>query len=235
MSLKLESHLFRVLENQIKLYNFLGEFDWNFDMDKGLLSFSKKKKGGLSSLFKKNKETEIIAECPVQLLATHSNSDQSWLWAWANAGSEIPENLLRGIEQVRQEGEKQDITLFTREILPLLATTSGDLLAVICTGYLNHFTYFVGLYPDGKMFTSIETFPQAEGQMRNALLAIQTIQTGIQTFAFPHKDAVHSYLGEPLAVHDDEFIWDLNGEQIQIRFNDQGRIADMQTKISKPQ
>jgi len=235
MSLKLEDHVFRVLENQKRMFDFLGEYDWAFDMNRGLLTFSKQRKRGLTSLFKKNANAEVLAECSVQILGTHSNVDKTWLWAWANTASEIPQQLTRGIEQVRQEGLQQDIPQFTRETLPLPQDIFGDMLAIICTGYLGLFTYMACPYPDGAMFVSIEKFPQVEAQPRNAMTVIQTIQAGITALSFPHRDAVHAYLGNPTVDGDsDHLTYHIGDEQIEIRFDNEGRIADMGARLKQP-
>ena len=97
MALRLEDHVFRVLENQFRLYQFLGTHEWSFDMEAGRFTFV-------------NSETkEVLARCPVQILGTESKESNTWLWAWANEASQIPDPLLAGSRMVKSEGEKAEI------------------------------------------------------------------------------------------------------------------------------
>src|SRR4051812_5614895 len=91
MNLRLEDHVFRVVENQARLLDGLAEFDWGLDLDTGLLTFTSTRGG------------RELARYPVQLIGSSSESSNTWLWAWANVESDLPPALLRGIEGVRAE------------------------------------------------------------------------------------------------------------------------------------
>src|SRR5437588_5664902 len=103
MSLRLEDHVFRILENQAHLLEGLGEFNWDLDLDTGLLTFSDSDGG------------ETLARVPVQLIASESRSTGTWLWAWANSQSEIPPDRLRGMERVREEAAREGAEVFLRD------------------------------------------------------------------------------------------------------------------------
>src|SRR5215218_4674315 len=111
MALVLEDHVFRVLENQDALYELLGEHRWDFDMDAGTVVFSRQESGGMLGRLV-SRTPNVLATCPVQLIGSESQRDDTWLWAWANAQSEIPPDLTRGVERIRDEARAAGLTPF---------------------------------------------------------------------------------------------------------------------------
>jgi hypothetical protein len=90
MPLELDKYVFAMLETQTQLMDFLGEYSWEFRMGEGTIVFS----------FDDSQRRPI--KCPIQLLGTVSYHSQTWLWAWANAQSNIPGSLLHGVERVKK-------------------------------------------------------------------------------------------------------------------------------------
>jgi hypothetical protein len=232
MSLRLEDHVLSGLENQKKLLEFLGEYSWGVDLDQGVLTFTRPPKQGLATMFGAG-QPELIARCPIQVLGTRSESSQTWLWAWANVQSQIPAQLLRGVEQIKAEGERQNLSQFSEASFPMPEDTPAYALSIICTRHLNLFCPFVCPYQGGAMFTAIESCPEAQNRPRNGLLVMSTLQLGITTFSFSHRPAVLAYLGAPSSTQGDELTWDLDGEPIKIRFDASDRIIDMQSTLRK--
>jgi len=68
---------------QEHLSEVVGERDWAFSMDDGTLSFGDD------------------LQFPVQVLGTESESSGTWLWAWANEASGLPDTLLEAVSTLR--------------------------------------------------------------------------------------------------------------------------------------
>lgn len=234
MALVLEDHVFRVLENQLRLYELLGEHRWDFNMDQGSLVFSTSAPGGvLKRLLAK--VPRVLATCPVQLIGSESDADATWLWAWANAQSQIPEHLLRGVEQVRDEARSQNRPEFVEASpIPLRHPRWGAELAIICTGHLGFFTYYACPYPGGALYAALVEAPEGIAPQRTARQAVQCMAAAISTLTFDHRPAVLAYLGEPAGQEGDTMRWSLGSEPVQISFDDQGRIANMTTRPGTP-
>lgn len=217
-SLRLEEHVFRVLEGQDKLTEFLGEHDWNFSMSDEVLRFSDAATGTLR------------ATCPVQLIGTESKETNTFLWAWANQGSDIPAGLLRGVTRVRDKAAalaNADPVFQQVGEIPLRHERFGGELAIICAGYLDLFTYYACSYAGGVLYAAIETCPGARQIPADALRKIRVITAGIQALTFDHQAAVRAYLGEPVGQENDTQTFAVGDEQIRVRFDAQGRIAEM--------
>lgn len=222
MSLQLESHVLRVLENQFKLFEALGPHNWSFDMNEGTLAFTKE-------------SGEVLAKCPVQVLGTESKESNTWLWAWANPQSNIPAALLQGVKKVKEAAARENLPLFGAESGFLLEYERlGTELAVICTGYLGMFTYYACAYEGGAMYCAIERCPEAERIPRTALLVNRVIFTAITTLEVSHRQAVTAYLGEPIAHTGDEFTWKAGTGEVKVRFDEQGRITKLE-EVIRPQ
>lgn len=111
-----------------------GNPDWGFDMDTGKLTFG-----------------DILA-FDAQLLGTEGASSKSWLWAWANSRSNIPDNLLEAANQLRQYGEAHDIPEFTTASMPLDQEVHGHHLSMVASALLKANIYYRGPYQGGAMF-----------------------------------------------------------------------------------
>lgn len=217
MALRLEDHVFRVLENQFRLYQFLGTHDWAFDMDDGRLTFT-------------NSETEeVLARCPVQILGTESKTSNTWLWAWANEASQIPDRLLAGVRMVKSEAERAEIVEYYRPQLPIAYDRMCAELSIVSTGHLGLYTYYAAPFDDGAMYCAVERCPEAENTgPRDGLMVNRVIFTAISALDMNHRDAVHAYLGKPVSQEGEDILWDAGNDQVKIRFDDQGRVTKLE-------
>jgi hypothetical protein len=221
MALTLEDHVFRVLENQGKLYDVLGEHNWSFGMATGTLTFVSEKQ-------------EPLASCPVQILGSKSEYSNTWLWAWANEASGIPTALLRWAETIKRQARAESRPLFLSGEEILLRRERFDAeLAIICTGALGLFTYYACSYEGGCMFTAIERCPEAERMPRDILLVSKIIETGICALDFDHKRAMLAYLGRPQRTENDRFHWMVGSQELIVTFDGLGRIAKWETTLRK--
>lgn len=83
------------LARQMALGDVIGERSWGIDVQKGVLSFGDD------------------LRYPAQLLGTHAFGPGTWLWVWANAQSNIPEQHTEAALRIRQRGESESIEAFT--------------------------------------------------------------------------------------------------------------------------
>jgi hypothetical protein len=217
MALRLEDHVFRVLENQFRLYQFLGKHDWSFNMDDGRLTFT-------------NSETkDLLARCPVQILGTESKESNTWLWAWANTASQIPDRLLAGSRMVKLEAEKAELVEYRTPELPISYPWLAAELSIVSAGHLGLYTYYAAGYDGGAMYCAVERCPEADDTMpRDGLLVNRVIFTAISALDMNHRDAIFAYLGQPAEPEGTGGIWDLGKDQVKINFDDQGRVTKLE-------
>lgn len=220
MALRLEDHVFRVLENQFRLYQFLGAHDWAFDMDDGRLTFT-------------NPETkEVIARCPVQILGTESKASNTWLWSWANDASKIPDRLLAGARMVKSEAERAEILEYCRPQVPISYDRMSAELSIVSTGHLGLYTYYAAPYDGGAMYCAVERCPEAEDTApRDGLMVNRVIFTAISALDMNHREAVHAYLGTPTAEERGEITWEAGKDQVKICFDDLGRVTKLEQVV----
>ena len=129
-------------EKQLYFWDLVGQVNWQFDMDRGLLSFGDHK-------------------WRIQILGTES--DKSWLWAWANDTSQVSPELLRAVTAVRIRGQLQNIPEFT-EPEHSLDVVDGHTLAMIASGLCQANAYYRAPYDRGALFMLIQDdkFPRCE-------------------------------------------------------------------------
>lgn len=221
MSLHLEDHIFRVLENQFRLYQFLGKHNWAFNMDEGQLTFTNAETG------------QALASCPVQILGTESTELGTWLWAWANTASEIPDRLLSGVRKVKEAGERAEQLEFMSPSLKVSYERMATELAIVATGHLGLFTYYACGYDGGAMYAAVESCPEVEGTPRDGLLVNRIIFTSLSALDFNHRQAVHAYLGDPAEMEGDEGVWSVNNDGVRIRFDSQDRVTRLEV-VARP-
>jgi hypothetical protein len=170
----------------------------------------------------------------VQLIGSESRAEKTWLWAWANTESDLPPNLLRGIDRVREAAARENLSLFLEPAeIPVPRERFGAELAIICAGAMGAFTYYACGHSGGVLYAAVESPPQGFQPATGAQARQQTIQMGISLLGFDHRAAVVAYLGPPSAEEGDLLTWNMGDEWLRIRFDAEGRIADMEAKLTQ--
>lgn len=123
-------------ERQLQLADLHGSDSWDFDMDRGEILFND------------------AVPYKVQILGTESEESRTWLWAWANTASQIPESLLRAAGDLRSFGAEHGIAELTEEKLPL-DRADGHTIALVGLGLCNAQAYYRCPYDGGAMFVLI--------------------------------------------------------------------------------
>jgi hypothetical protein len=132
-------------DKQLALSELIGDSGWSFDMDQGILAF------GSSYHFK------------VQLLGTESDVSSSWLWAWANEQSGIPDALLEAAHQLRTYGQQNQIDALTEPAYDLQPNLHGHFLSMVASIVCKGDAYYRGPYDGGALFMLIKdpAFPRS--------------------------------------------------------------------------
>jgi len=215
MSLKLENHLFRVLERRAKLEDYLGEYHWGLCLEEGILLFTAAATG------------KPLTVRSVQVLGSEDAAGERWRWAWAERGVEIPPRALAGIRKVREEGERTGERLFIEPETAIEDPRLGTELAIRCTGYLDLFTFYLCPCDERTYYVAVEQDPEPGQKGRRGWQAVRAVQTGVSLFNFVHREAVLSYLGPPAAQYGSEATWEVGRGEVKLSFDTDGAIAGL--------
>lgn len=186
-SLKLEDHIFRIMDNQFRLLAELGACDWNLNAQTETLSFLVD--GGHT----------VLAEVPAHLVGNLDEVDHLWEWAWANPANTNP-RMVRGCQQVRRLAEAMPGApdYLTREgEFPAPFPDFGTAMAILTAGVSRGFCFFKCPYVGGEEFVVIDRFPAAAALPDDPERTLHALQLAINTVAFDHKAAVQAYFRRP--------------------------------------
>jgi uncharacterized protein DUF6882 len=207
-------HVVTAMARQIALADLLGERDWSVDLAAGAATF------GDDLRF------------PIQLLGTESHADGTWLWAWANTGSNIPPALLHLSGWLKGYGEQAAIPELTERSFSL-DRADGHRLALLASGLTGR-PYYRGPYDGGALFFHLENVPP---QPVTPERAITVISQSIAAFPIDHRVAVVSFLeqqgwqvdsAEAVTAHHP------SGATMRVTFDELGRIAQFSGNIQPP-
>lgn len=162
-------------EKQLVFQDIIHKNPWDFDMNKGAISFGEK------------------LTFPIQIIGTLSFENNSWLWGWANDKSNIPLSLLKQSLQIRTLGEKHD----TKELITPQISTSPHFehkIGLIASGLFASKAYYCANYGTGTMVVIItgEEIPDID---KNRLEKIPTTFSQLIGFLDAnHKNTLTNYL-----------------------------------------
>jgi hypothetical protein len=200
---------------QLALADLLGEHDWNLTLSTGLAEFG----DGL--------------KFSAQLVGTESDGDSSWLWAWANRQSDIPESLLVRANEARQKLEDVNVPFLRERSFPLSGGVTAHQIAMICSGLAGDLAYYRGPYDGGALYFMLEGCP--ESVLGN--FAPQRIATVfnelICMFDVNHKLMVESFfLQQGMPVKISGSIWTAgSSNEVVVKFNEAGLIAEVSASV----
>lgn len=161
-------------EKQYSLSEIIGDGDWNLDLDKGIITFGS-------------------IEMPVQILGTYSNHSATWLWGWANEASNIPEKLLRQVNELKKLGEDYNIEFLTKDEYKI-EPTDVHALGIIASGRFGCSAYYAGDFGDGIVLVTLES-PSIDNVKYNEQARILDVFPQIiSIFGINHKRTLKNYL-----------------------------------------
>lgn len=161
---------------QFHLADLVGDSAWGYDVKSGTLSFGK-------------------IHWQAEILGTESVETQTWLWAWANTGSNLPPAIVQASLQMKGLGQRHRIEELTEPQPELTEDLNGHTLSLIASGVCDADAYYRGPYDGGAAFLLIkdQQFPSSN---ESPLLRLSTVfPQVISTFSIAdHHLALTSYL-----------------------------------------
>lgn len=128
----LERYALVSLEKQDRLMSLIGDNMHELDLDAGKVRFSD-------------------SEFSMQVIGTESDNTLTWLWAWADEQTEIPEVLLDASRQLQDWGRSEDVPEFTAPSVDLNAA-DGHTVSLIASQVCNASGFFRDDYEGGAAF-----------------------------------------------------------------------------------
>ncbi|MBC8142950.1 MAG: hypothetical protein H7Y38_16120 [Armatimonadetes bacterium] len=218
-TLRLEEYAFRIMENQLRMQEWLEshQFNWGLDLTAGRLTFKDAATGA------------PIADLPMQLIGSQSDETNTWLWSWANenGGDGLPSSVTRLAASVRDfaAASGADSRFTNADTFPLPDANFGYEMSTVCAGFGGAFGYYRCPYDGGAAWVVIEAFPEAAAFPASPLLPTKAITGAISTFTLDHRAATQAYLGTPDASG-------VYANGMTVTFDAQGRIGNMQMTLN---
>lgn len=171
----LEKYAGIAFEKQYNLAEVIGENNWNVDLETGLISFGDE------------------LSFPMQILGTYSFESSTWLWAWANEASNIPENLLQEAKVLKQLGDDYNIEFLA---MPEYKVESVDVhaLGFIASGKFGSSAYYAGNYGSGIILVTLQSQLVDEVQYNEQARILSIFPQLVSTFAINHKRTFKNYV-----------------------------------------
>lgn len=116
-----------------------GSLEWGYESKTGKLTFGRR----------------IALQSEV--LGTYSKDSGTWLWAWGNTYSPMPDERTRISRGLRQFGADKKIPELTAAELPVTQEMNHHLLALLATGLAKLPAYFVGNHEHGAVVLAVTT------------------------------------------------------------------------------
>lgn len=208
----LERYAALAYDKQSDLYEVIGDNAWNADMDTGTISFG----------------PELVF--PMQVLGTFSHSSETWLWAWANAQSNLPARLLSQAEQLRAYGEQHGIELLTASEFD---ATEKDLhlIGIIAAGMFGASGYYLANYGQGTMVVTVKSELIDQVPKNDFARIPNAFPQVISAFEMNHRPAFIHYLtqkGYSVIETADTVSAVVDFGTLTATFDDLGRLANLQ-------
>lgn len=129
----------------------------------------------------------------IQVIGTYSENEKSWLWAWANNQSGIPETFLQSSLAMRDLGTRHQFQDLTTPKLQM-DTDPGSYFSVIAVGVLQDSCYVPLTFKGLKVYVTVRS-KEVDSKARTAPALICSHFTNLAaSFRFPHKYCLHYYL-----------------------------------------
>lgn len=211
----LEEYAGVAFEKQYNLAEIIGNNDWQIDMNTGMISF------GENHSF------------PMQILGSYAFDSETWLWAWANEASNIPENLLIEANELKKLGEDRNIEFLT---MPEYKMESTDVhsLGLIASGKFGSSAYYAGNYGSGILLVTLKS-EDVDNIPYNEQARILTVFSEIiKIFAVNHKRALKNYLeakGYAIQENGNKYEATKEDKTINAEFDEKDRLVNLNSNL----
>jgi hypothetical protein len=201
------------MEKQLFFGGIVGKMNWNVNLDAGEISFD-------DNLF-----------FPMQILGTFSHSSETWLWGWANNGSNIPENLLEQSNKLKEYGDSHKID-FLADNQFKIERDNMHYFGLIALGVFNADGYYLGNYGDGTLCLTISS-KEIGKKFPNDHHSIFTVFPQlISQYEINHKEAFVNYLtqkGYKIGKTEDEIIGGNGKNKVKANFDNLDRLIKLKS------
>ena len=208
-------HVATGMARQLALADLLGARGWQLDLNAGMVTFGDD------------------LRYPVQLLGTESHGDGTWLWAWANTGSNLDPSLLQLAGWLREHGRIEGVRELTEPSMRL-DRVDGHRLALIASGLTGR-PYYRGSYNGGAIFFHLENLPSRVQGAVPPEKVFTVLGQVLQAFAVDHRSVVVAFLRQQGWRVDDSPAGVLgrhsDGSQMRVTFDHLGRISDLTGQV----
>lgn len=212
-------HVAAAFDKQDHPVDVIGQRPWRFNMAAGTLTLGDD------------------LRWQVQVLGTQADESNTWLWAWANAASNIPPALVRAAGAMRALGEQHGIPELTEPELPVTDDVNGHFLSMAASGALGARGYYRGPYDGGAVFlliTDAGVPPVPTGTGYPILRVAMRYQQALNYPCDP-RPALEGYLryyGLPFRAEGSSvFVDGPNEPRLTATFDHLGRLAKLTSTI----
>lgn len=216
-------HVTASYEKQLCLSQVIKNKSWAFDKESGLLTFGT---GADALSFK------------VQVLGTESEISHTWVWAWGNKASNIPEDQIVDCSKLKQLGARNGIKELTERKLECNEKVNGHTLSMVASGVCGANAYYRGPYEGGAVFLLIKDpkYPVDSSSIGNAIRIAQNFTQVICNIEINnHRIASRAYFeyhkGTIKEANDSIIATFSNGESITANFFNNDMLENLSTTI----
>jgi hypothetical protein len=205
----LARHIGASFVRQFALADLIGNQAWSADLESGQVTFGRD------------------LSFPIQLLGTESQGDNTWLWSWANADSQLPDRLLVAAQRLRAIGQEKDIPEFVDRGFPL-ERADGHALSLIASSLIGNCCYYRGPYEGGALFFLVNNVPPALFEPAPAERVLTVLTKVISEYALEHRTMAENLLqsqGFAWQPGGDTLTAVRGGDSIDLSFDALGRIS----------
>lgn len=209
----LDEYGLSAFDRQLALSEILGDRDWTFNQDDGVLRIG----------------DDITL--PAQILGSVSKRSRTWLWAWANES--IDDALDAGSRRLARIGREHGLTILVEPQLDLARIIDGHLLALGAVGILDADAYFRGSHPGGEVFLLVTEPRVRQPAPVPAVHAVNVISAATSLPQIVTPAGIANYLrGLGLAVIAEAGEIRLGpGDAGVFRFDELGRLVEVRVTV----
>jgi hypothetical protein len=207
----LSQHVGTSFARQLAFADFLGDRNWSVDVQQGIVTFGRD------------------LRFSIQLLGTEAERDSSWLWAWANKESNLPEQVLCSCNELRELGNRKGIQEFSERTFSL-EVADGHSIALIASGIDGKCCYYRGPYEGGALFFLVSDVPRQILGPVESERAVTVITQVISQFTVDHRAMAESFLksqGFAVELSENSITATRHSDTITLSFDGQRRISQI--------
>ncbi len=201
-------------EKQLIFGDVIGSNAWELDMGKGKIMFG-------------------TLEFPIQIIGSLAFNNSSWMWAWANTQSGMPENLLIQSNKLKEIGEKKNIKELTEGSFNVEEGFEHKIGMMAC-GLFNSKSYYCANYGQGTLVVTIDDnkIPKIDKDRFEKILT--SFPQLISGTTLNHKNAFKNYLLDrdfKLSITENSVEGLKNDKVIIGEFDELNRLKSLNGKI----